>query len=308
MPKFAFSDPDTMVQAGLIDDFDGVITSARYVPWNYQGNRQQYSLAVLLRIHADDGTEVEQYYSAGDLKQWVPCNDLVNGTPAGATLDDYLTLAKGEGQFDPSEQKNYEGVIVVAGPGNSQEGLPNSSNWAHFVGVALDAGFEKTRLSKTLNEGFDGLRAHFKRIPQKTRTGMATRGGEGGEGDRQKTILVMTQVLGQGQAQAPGVKSTVTPTVTPTPVVAAQPVVQAAPAPSAGDIDARIEQMILTVLGEAGGNPVNKAILPGKVMATFAGDQAAIGAAMVKVTNHAYLGGFQSFSYDPSTGNLKFPG
>lgn len=169
---------DTMVKAGLVNDFDGEITEARYVRWDYDGKLDHDILAVRLTIQPDDpdvnkGEPVVQHYSAGDIKNWVPSED--------------------------GEEEADEGVYVAKGENGKQTGLPDSSNFAQFVGALEALGFNSDDPALSAMEG---VRGHWYRVAQRKRAGMAASatGGEGGGDERQRTILVLTE-LAKGAAK-----------------------------------------------------------------------------------------------------------
>ena len=56
--------PDMMVQAGLMDDFDGTIIKARYKPWDYDGKIDHDVLAVAVTLQPEEGEPFVQHYSA----------------------------------------------------------------------------------------------------------------------------------------------------------------------------------------------------------------------------------------------------
>ena len=48
--RVASMNPDNFVSGGLMDDFDGVITKARFAPWDYDGKIDHHVLAVAVSI------------------------------------------------------------------------------------------------------------------------------------------------------------------------------------------------------------------------------------------------------------------
>ena len=74
--KVASMRPDEMVAGGLMDDFNGTITKARLVPWDYNGNLDHHILALALTIQPEEGDEFVQHYSTGaELDEFVPSMD-----------------------------------------------------------------------------------------------------------------------------------------------------------------------------------------------------------------------------------------
>lgn len=179
--KLASNNPENMVQGGLADDFDGVVVKARYCPWNYQGKLDHYTLAVRLDIRADGEAETfDVYYSAGDLEQFMPSNDGENPV----NTDGFGTPG-----FDMAQVDGIYAIRV-----GKKEGLSNNSNWAQFMGGALEARLPKERLSPDIRF-MEGVYGHWNRIAQKKRAGLvkATAPGTDPSKDRQKEILALTE-------------------------------------------------------------------------------------------------------------------
>lgn len=64
---------DWTTESGLLDDFDGIVTGARFdTPSNYAGGGQPL---LELTVLADDGNETTGRYSLGNVGQWEIIND-----------------------------------------------------------------------------------------------------------------------------------------------------------------------------------------------------------------------------------------
>jgi len=130
---------DAVSGGGAPDNVDTTIMEMTATTWDYNGS-QEPSAFLLVKLKDDDGTEHEQYYSAGDLSKIVPSDD-------GAC-------------FYPAE-------------GSSATGLNNNCNAYLFLGALVDQGFPEDKLR---NDGFQtavGLRGHMNAIaPKKKREGL----------------------------------------------------------------------------------------------------------------------------------------
>lgn len=242
---------DDFIQGGLIDDFNGTIVKARYKPWNYGGKAEQYVLGVALEIHPDEGEgeAFEQTYSAGDLDQFVPSVDGRN--PVDLTGDEVTEAQEGVYAFKVGKKAQ----------------LNNNTNWAHFLQALRDADPKKLVTPAADVRFLEGVRAHFNRIPQKKRPGLVQPVAAEGEQRREKTILVITEVLGVG-AEAPA------KTAAPAPKKAAAPAAKAATpaAPATGDLDSRIRDIIAENI-TAEGTPASS--LTQTIMKAFTGPEKA---------------------------------
>lgn len=140
-PRMASLRPDTFVQTGLADKFNGRVTQCWYVPRKYPvaarskaklaGQRYTYAMTLMLVIQADDHSLgdngiVSEFLRLDDLSQWVPSrtDPQWNGTtwvyqPAGsiqgqpATLENYLALHNGAGFPTGKMEMTKEGQPVL---------------------------------------------------------------------------------------------------------------------------------------------------------------------------------------------------
>lgn len=260
--KIASLNPDNMIAGGLADDFDGVIKKVRFVPWNYVGTRDEYSLAVAVTITPDPVSgeeEFVQHYSAGELDNFVPSMDGDNPVP----LDGYGTEEYG----DPEQAEGIYAFKV-----GKKEGLSNSSNWAQFIIKALEANFPKDKLSAAASM-FEGVIAHFNRIPQKKRAGLVKAEVPGQEKKRANDILVITEFKGfkamSGQTPAAAAKKTTIAAKT-TPAVTSTPATTAVTG-GGSDLDTKLIAIIVAGVAAAGDEGLSKAKLPSLALKGLAG-------------------------------------
>lgn len=181
--KVAMMRPDAMSSAGLADDFDGLITQARLLPWNYptdakpEGSIDHHILGVRISITPDEDSGFQpftQVYSAGELEHFVPSMD-------GETPVD----------LDGDDESEMEGVYALRV--GKKENLNNSSNWAHFLTALHDASFPLEEMDADVRF-LEGLYGHFNRVPQKKRSGIVGQGQSSGGEQRQREILVVTEI------------------------------------------------------------------------------------------------------------------
>lgn len=267
----ASMNPDDMVSAGLPTDFDGEIIQVRLTAWDYDGTRDEHSLACRVTIRPDEDSgfeEFQQHYSAGDLKFFVPADE--DGNQVDLESDDV---------------SDWDGIYASAV--GSREALSNSSNWAHFLFAAIDAGFKGVEPNV---DCLEGVRGHFNRIPQKTRSGIVVE--ETGGETRTREILVLTEVTGQA-------KSASTSKSKSTKKTSAKKV---APADDDGELDDQLTAMVVKALEAAEGQILKRA-LPAIAMKAFDGSEKAV--AVKRVSDVGFLVGREdSWVFDAEDGNL----
>lgn len=123
---------------GLLDNADVIIKSARFAPWDYNGAIQTPVLAAAITYqNREDDSVTIQYYSAGDMKNFVPSEDGRQAIPVGKA-----------------------------------EGLNESSNFYAFLTSLVNSGFPVDKITNDISV-FDGLECHVDRVPQPKRKGMA---------------------------------------------------------------------------------------------------------------------------------------
>jgi hypothetical protein len=147
--------PDDFVQGGLVDDIDVTLTKLRFMPFDYQGKSDPI-LALLVQMKDADGTEYEQYYSAGDPKRYTIIQD-------------------------------GKAIASITGGGS----LVKSSNASQFINSIVNSGFSKNLLGAGDVTAFEGTNCHVRRVAQEKRAGLTQQADASG---REKTILLVTKI------------------------------------------------------------------------------------------------------------------
>jgi len=237
-------DQNEFAQGGLPDDFDGEVKECWTEVWNYDnGNgplvtketdqngmeveRPVFTLAVGARIKRDDkpgdDDDIITHWSAGDPTLFAPSMDGVNPSP-------------------PDETGCSYGVKFIRV--GAQKALKNNTNWAQVLGALADAETQAPQLARqrTADVRFMvGLYAHWNRIPQVKRSGMAGQvTPEGGErrNRQNRDVLVPTVVKLRGAPQLQQTAGRPVPPARPVgappvPVQRQAPVAPSAPTPAA---------------------------------------------------------------------------
>jgi hypothetical protein len=134
--------PSDQQQGGILDDMDVDLKSLTFVEYDYNGKADKPTLALLVVMGDSEGTDHDQYFSAGDLSR-----------------------------FQPSPDGKY--AVAVAGA----KGLSTTSNAALFLKSIVDQGFPEDRITHTV-EPFEGANVHVVRVPQPKRSGLVQAEGE----------------------------------------------------------------------------------------------------------------------------------
>jgi hypothetical protein len=269
----ASMNPDNMLSGGLMDDFDGTIVKARLVPWDYNGNVDHHVLAVALTIQPDDDEKpFVQHYSAGDLESFAPSMD-----------------GKHPVDLDNGEGEDLEGIYAIRVGKKDQ--LNNNSNWAHFTGAALDAGFERSNLGAAVTWA-EGLYCHFNRVPQKKRSGIVvTPTGGDAKRARNNDVLVITEIKG-----AKATKATVAKTTKPAPAT------KAAPEAAGDDFDEQLTTVVTEAVVAAGESGLAKSKLASIAIKAFQGADKA--KAVKRVNDVKFLESLEAVVFDADTNIL----
>ncbi len=274
--------PDNMVSAGLMDDFDGRITKARFVPWDYNGNLDHHILAVAIGIQPDEGDEFTQHYSCGELEHFAPSVD--GSTP--------VDLENGEGEA-------LEGPYAV--PVGKRAALNNNTNFAQFMMALMDAGFDKSKLSPSL-EFLEGVYGHFNRIPQKKRSGIVN-AAEGDQARRRSNdILVVTELKAApagttGKTGGAGKPNGAAGRPTSAPATSA-----ATQAVSGDDLDDQLAAIVVGALSKAGDDGLPKNKLAGLALKGLPGNLKAKG--VKRIVDPTFLESREEFAFDPDSGTV----
>lgn len=159
MSNAANLNPETFLEGGgLIDDVDVTVLEARFESFDYNGKAEEPIPALKLKVQAAD-TEVEQYYSMGAMKDWIPSED-------GKQL-----LAVG-----------------------SATAIRLSSNGGIFLKALVDAGFPADKLGDDISI-LEGMQCHMIQVPEPERSMKKTEAQlEREKKFGPKTILVVSEV------------------------------------------------------------------------------------------------------------------
>lgn len=281
--------PDQFQGGGLPDDFDGVISEVRFVPWNYpteskpEGSIDHHILAARVTIEReDDGAPVVQHYSAGELEHFAPSMD-------------------GESPVDLNGEDIAEMEGVYAYKVGKKEALASSSNWSHFLTALYEAGLPYEEMSPDVRF-LEGLTAHFNRVPQRKRSGMGSDQG-GGDGKRVKEILVITEIKERAAASSKkaGAAKAAKPTATKAAKTSAPAVAEESN--GEGDLSSRLTEAIVAAAKEAGGTLV-KSKLAQVAIKSFKGSEKT--EALALATNGDFLEGLSEVNafWDADEGTL----
>lgn len=299
--RVASMSPDSFVQGGLMDDVDGTIIKARFVPWDYNGHLDHHVLGVAVTIQVEGEAEpYVQHYSAGDLEHFMPSKD--GETPVN------LENFGGEG-YDPEDAEGIYALKV-----GKKEGLANSSNWAQFIVAALDAKFPPDRLTAG-TDCFEGVMGHFNRVPQKKRSGLVKPTAAPGAKGKSDDILVITEFKGWatgGASKKPATASTspaAAKSASSKPSVAAKPgttptsTATAASGNGASPLDDKLVEIVTGAVGTAGEEGLSKSKLPSFALKGLPG--ADKGKGVKRIVEAEFLSGHEeAWIYDADSGTL----
>lgn len=179
--------PDDFKGGGLPDDFDGKITAARFMIFDYNGTRaDDPSVAVELDITPDEKyglAPFQHQLTVAKLSLFGPSKD-------GRKLVD----------FDSDDKDDLSGPYVVPRYDLEveKEGLPKNSNFSNFLTALVQAGFDRAEMTANI-EWLVGLYGHWNRILPPGRSGLVVQKTEESEGGEQKRkgdgkLLVLTEL------------------------------------------------------------------------------------------------------------------
>lgn len=168
-----FKPSDMSEGGGLLDDFDGTITEARTVMFDYQGSGPS-TPSILLKIKTEDGEAIDQNWSVGKASDWQPSEDGKKLIPIGRATS-----------------------------------LVASSNAGILMASIVNAGFPEDKIGDDISV-LEGLKAHFIRVPAPERKGIVQTPRADGK-TFEKTILTVSRVLQLPWDAAKPVAAKVTP-------------------------------------------------------------------------------------------------
>lgn len=125
--------PSDAKTGGLLDDANVTIRQARFVRFDFGGKAEKPRLCLAVEMIDGDGRAHTEYYSAGDMKFFVPTAD----------------------------GKGYDSVA-------DKTALYRSCNAVVFIESIVAAGFPESKLGNDISV-IEGLKVHVSRVAQKTR-------------------------------------------------------------------------------------------------------------------------------------------
>jgi len=150
-------DPSTFTEGtGLLNDVDAEWKECKFVMWDYNKRIREEVPALMVALQTDDEL-VEQYWSAGNAKDWVPSSDGKRLLPIGLAT----TINK-------------------------------ASNMAHLMGSLVEAGFPRDKIQDDISV-FEGMLTHMIRIPAPKRPGLKKAPRADGR-EYEETILVVDSI------------------------------------------------------------------------------------------------------------------
>lgn len=156
--------PSTFTQGGLIDDVDVLVKRARFVAWDYEGKQDNPVLAIHMTLNqVVDDTDVEQYWSCGDMQYFVPSED-----PKNPDLNGVTCVQVGE-----------------------KTALNSGTNGALLLNSLVQVGFPEDQFDSGDLRVLEGIKIHVNRVPQPKRSNMAKK--DGAKGD--PMVLIATVLL-----------------------------------------------------------------------------------------------------------------
>ena len=158
--RYASLKPSDMTEGGgLLNDLNLKWTNVGFVLWNYNGKAPTNSPALKVTLVDEDGDESEQYWSAGDVKNWVP-------SPDGKRLQSVSSV----------EKQNI------------------STNMGILVKSLVDSGFDQDLIVDDVSI-FEGLVAHMIQVPAPKRGGTMARAPRADGRTFEATILVVDSIV-----------------------------------------------------------------------------------------------------------------
>lgn len=162
MTNAASLNPDDFQEGGgLVDDVDVVMKECRFEMFDYQGSVPEPVPSLKVLMTDDDGNDIDQYYSMGSAKDWIPSED--------------------------GKQLMSVGTAT---------GIRASSNGGIFIKSLIDAGFPVDKMGSDISS-IDGLKAHVIRVPAPKRSGIkqSAKQKEREEKYGPPTLLVVGEVI-----------------------------------------------------------------------------------------------------------------
>lgn len=233
MAEGASLKPSEMTEGtGLIDDVDATWKECSFEMFDYGGKVSQPVPALKAVLETDDGEEVEQFWSMGASKDWIPSDD-------GKRL------------------------IAVG----SATTLKSSSNGAILLTSLVNAGFPEDKIGDDIGV-FEGMVAHMVRIPAPKRPGLKRQPREDGR-EYEQTILTVGEIitLPWEKKKAKGAPKKTAAKGAPKKAAAKK-----AEAPADDDVNEAAVGFMMAALAEAGDEGLTKKELPTKAFQALKDD------------------------------------
>lgn len=145
---------------GLLNDLNLTWKDPKFVLWDYNGTVPTKNPALRVILVDEDGVETEQYWSAGDAKNWVPSSDAKR--------------------------------LVATG---TAETVVRSTNMGILIDSLVNSGYPEDQISDDVSV-FAGMVAHMIQVPAPKRAGLAATPTARSDGRVfEKTILVVDNVV-----------------------------------------------------------------------------------------------------------------
>lgn len=154
--------PSTFIEGGLFSDLDMTIGDAKFAEWDYNGTISPPVLAMGVQFIDENGKTYDQYFSAGDLKRFVPSEDGNMAIPVG-----------------------------------DAQAMNNNTNAAKFLMSLCECGFPEELIGPGDLSALVGTKVHVVRVAQPKREGLI----RDKQSDRPDTVLLVTKLIAlPGQA------------------------------------------------------------------------------------------------------------
>lgn len=155
--------PSDMSEGGGLLGSEGPVVltwkEARFVLWDYNGTMPTMSPALRIILEEEDGTVHEEYWSAGDAKNWVPSSD-------GKTLNSVSSVER-------QNRGTKMGILMKS---------------------VVDAGFDESKIGHNVSI-FDGMVAAMHQVPAPKRTGLSVPTPRADGRVFEKTDLVVDEII-----------------------------------------------------------------------------------------------------------------
>ncbi len=280
----SFAPEDFSEGGGLVTEFNGEITEARFCIWDYNETQDPWLFGrVTVEADEPDDDFIErfgegpyiQYYRAGNPDSFVPSVDGVE-------------------PVDIEDPDDLEGMFAMR-IGTVKQ-LNGSSNWAHFIHAAVDSGFPSADLTPGDIRCFEGVRGYFCQIPQKKRSGLITTPSADGK-TYEKTLLVLTDI-NEAKPKRKAGKKTASKAASKSTTRASS---------KASDVEDTVANILFELVAAEDGEPLSTEGMARKIMKDWKENKRGAGMAnAVKLAgDDAFLSGIEGLVFDADEGTLE---